>query len=186
MKKLLSLALVALVAISAQAASVQWKSEALSFEGTALKSNTSVIGYLIYLGNDGNLASSYEMTKTFSASDIGTLAQTDSNGTAKGSQVGETLEFQFGDYVNNDAFALLVSYTADGKTYWNLSSTINSLTGLADEISTPGNFTTYAFNNATSATKGTLTAGGGWTAVPEPASAMLALAGVAMLIRRRK
>ena len=135
MKKILSLVLVALVAFSTQAASVLWKSDALSFGGTALKSNTDVVGYLVFLGNEGSLASSYEITKTFSVSDIGSLVQTDSNGTAKGSQVGGTFQFQFGDYVNDDAFALLVSYTTEGKTYWNLSSTINSLTGLADEIS---------------------------------------------------
>ena len=185
MKKLLSLALVALIALSANAASIAWKSTALSFDGATLKSNTSVVGYLIYLGNSASLDASYAITDSFDASSIGTVAQTDSNGTAKAGQVGETLQFAFGSYQNNDAFALLVSYTTEGKTYWNLSSTINSLSGLSDELSTPADFTTFAFNNAT-AENGTLKAGGGWTAVPEPASAMLALAGVAMLIRRRK
>ena len=65
MKKLLTLALVAIVAISTQAASIMWSSDAVSFGGTTLKNNASVAGYLIAL-EGSSLAASYDLAEGFS------------------------------------------------------------------------------------------------------------------------
>ena len=185
MKKLLSIALVALVAISAQAAAISWSSAAISFDGSTMKNNTSVMGYLIALEGT-SLDESYTLTEGFSASNIGTVIHTDSNGTNKGGKVAGTADIT--GYANGDAFALLLVYTVGKDTYFNLSSSVNVLEGLdpTDPTVAAEEWSDFTINGSTVAEKGTLKAGAGWTAVPEPASAMLALAGVAMLIRRRK
>ena len=188
MKKLLLLALVGMFTISAQAAAIAWSSTAISFDGVTLKNNASVVGYLIAL-EGSNLEASYALTEGFSLTTIGTLADTCS-GSKKSGKVTGTPDLP---YTNGDSFALLITYTDGVDTYYNLSSTINTFSGLDPNDITvfPEEWNDFAINGAAAATDGTLTAGGGWTkaaapAVPEPASAMLALAGVAMLIRRRK
>ena len=185
MKKILTFALIGMFCISSYAANIDWSSVALSFGGTDLKKSTAVTGYLIALEGT-SLATSYDLSSSFSASSIGVVLGTDTDGTSKGSKV---VGSSFLDgYKNGDAFALLVTYNDGDKMYYNLSSSVYTLAGLDpnDPSVAPQEWDDFAFNNATSAEKGTLKAGGGWTAVPEPASAMLALAGVAMLIRRRK
>ncbi len=185
MKKLLSLAIVGILAISVQAATIPWSSAAISFDGSTMKNNTSVMGYLIAL--DGtSLDESYTLTEGFSALTIGAIVNSDLNGTSKAGKVAGTADVS--NYTNGDAFAVLITYTDGDNTYYNLSSSVYTLSGLdPNDISVaPTQWADFAINGATSSEKGTLKAGGGWTAVPEPASAMLALAGVAMLIRRRK
>jgi hypothetical protein len=186
MKKLLSLALVALVAISAQAAFIEWSTVAITFGGTTLKNNTSVAGYLIAL--DGSSLATYDLVEGFSATSIGTVVESKSGTPKSGKFTGNS---DISAYSNGDAFAFLITYNDGTDTYYNLSSTVNVLAGLdpTDSTVAPATWGNFAVNGAMNETAGTLTAGGGWTkavAVPEPASAMLALAGVAMLIRRRK
>ena len=84
---------------------------------------------------------------------------------------------------------MLLSYTKEGKTYYNISSTTYTLSGYTDATSTPDPYNltpsnqTYTMADA-STTK--VSPGGGWTAVPEPSTAALALAGLALLLKRRK
>ena len=63
---------------------------------------------------------------------------------------------------------------------------MNTLAGISDEISTPADWANFSVSGTTSETPGKMSAGSGWTAVPEPATATLALAGLALLIRRRR
>jgi PEP-CTERM putative exosortase interaction domain len=73
--------------------------------------------------------------------------------------------------------ALYDSGTSDG--YWfNISSKITATPYLEGQ-SPPETTTSASFSNSTATM-------GGWQAVPEPATAALALAGLALLIRRRK
>jgi hypothetical protein len=184
MKKLLAIALVGFIAVSAQAASILWSSDAVSFGGTTLKNNASVNGYLIAL--DGSSLASFDLVEGFSATDIGTLVDS-KEGTPKSGKLTGTADVSA--YSNGDAFAFLITYNDGTDIYYNLSSTVNVLAGLdpSDPTVAPATWGNFAVNGAANETAGTLTAGGGWTkAVPEPSSAMLALAGVAMLIRRRK
>ena len=78
-------------------------------------------------------------------------------------------------------------YSNEGKTYFNLSSSTYTMSGLSDELSTP-TAASFAFNygGPTESTK--VSSGSGWVqaAVPEPSTAALALAGLALLLKRRK
>ena len=186
MKKYLTiLALVGLVS-SASAVSVEWKSAAVSFGGEVLKKDTAVTGYLVYLAS-GSLASTYKIDDSFTAASVGTIVSSDTDGTSKGGNSQGVFQFDFGSYDNGDKFALVISYAApDGKKYWNLSETINTLAGISDETSSPTEFSNFAVNSSSSSTPGKMSGGSGWTAVPEPSTAMLALAGLALLIKRRR
>ena len=90
MKKLAFAAVVLATALTTQAASVAWKSSALSFGSTALKSDTSVTGYLVLLSGS-SLASPYTFNETFDASVVGSVVNSDTDGTSKGSLVNGTL-----------------------------------------------------------------------------------------------
>ena len=186
MKKIAFLICVS-VAFAASATSVAWKSNALSFDTTSLKKSTDVVGYLVYLSS-GSLASSYVMNDSFSAATVGTIVSSDTDGANKGGQVTGTAEWDYGTYKNNDKFALVLSYadSASGKTYWQISSTVNTLAGISDETSIPTAFNNY--DGASTVSSGSsIRAGDGWVAaVPEPSTAALALAGLALLLKRRK
>ncbi len=189
MKKLLLAMVVVLVAISAHSASLVWSASSVTYNGTKLKSDTGVTGYLVFLSTAA-LEDSYALTKDSTVASvvasIGTEVASQNKTTAM-SKLNNTYSFVVGEpYDNGDAFAMLLTYVVDGNTYYNLSNEIYTMSGaLADPPTNPA-AAAFTFNYGTSAEKGTLKSGGGWTAVPEPASAMLALAGVAMLIRRRK
>ena len=198
MKKLAFAAVVLATALTTQAASVAWKSSALSFGSTALKSDTAVTGYLVLLSGS-SLASPYTFNETFDASVVGSVVNSDTDGTSKGSLVNGTLDLTGAS--NGQTYALLTKYVNDGKTYWNLSSTLNTLSGLdpTDPRVNPEAWTNFAFGSTVVGESETLTAGGGWTLakqqteptpptpdVPEPATGALALAGVALLFKRRR
>ena len=93
-------------------------------------------------------------------------------------------------YDNGDAFALVMSYVSEDTTYWNISSVINTLSGLdsSDPRVNPADFNDYTASNTIVGKTGTLTAGSGWTAaaVPEPGIACMALLGIGMMIKRRR
>ena len=180
--KHLSLAAFALLAGTAQALSFQWSSNILKFDGANLRNVNSVTGYLVYLGSGATLESSYSVDSLPSA--VGT--EVDSKvGTATTSKVAQTVEFNYGDYVNGDSFAMVVSYTSGADTYWNISSTVYTLSGITDERSQLSN-ATFTFDLTTAEKSSTVAVGGGWTSVPEPATAALALLGLGMLVKRRK
>ena len=98
-------------------------------------------------------------------------------------------------------FALYVTYTNDGKTYYNVSSTTYTISQSAyDALIGQGTALEKATFSGLAATindaTATPTIGGGWYQkpetqpvtpdVPEPATGALALAGVALLFKRRR
>ena len=187
MKKTLLAVAVAMFTIATQAAALNWNATGVSFEGTKLKSNTGVTGYLIYLST-AEFETSYALTETVSAvvASIGTGVASQNKTTAL-SKLNNDYIFELGEtHSNGDAFAMLLTYVVDGKTYYNLSNEIYTMSGAVIDPPTDPADANFTFNYGTNTEKGALSSGKGWTAVPEPASAMLALAGVAMLIRRRK
>ena len=186
--KLALVALLASLCTVSQAASVDWRSAALTFDGTALKNNTNVKAWVVYL-SDGAFKSSYTIDDSFSADKVGVVVASDTDGTNKGSAVAGTApNWSVKTYnTNGDTFGLVLSYTDGEKTYWNISSIVNSFSGLvADDPTVPAadwdDFSVSSTKNSTHS----LSASSGWTAVPEPSTAMLALAGLALLIKRRK
>ena len=187
MKKILTFAVLAVFAITSSAATVKWgTSGAIYFGETKVKSN--VTGYLYSLGTD---ASWDLVTLDFDS----ILGGTDSNiaGTKKSSSTqskvaGETafdVGDQFGSHEVTDKisnFGVLYIYTSGEDLYYNLGS-IYTYDTTSDSYNS--DLQTFTWTNDAIASNQDF-AKQGWTAVPEPASAMLALAGVAMLIRRRK
>lgn len=186
--KLALIAALAMLCITSQAASVDWKSGALSFDGTALKNNTGVKAWVVYLA-DGAFASSYTIDDSFSATSVGVVVASDTDGTNKGSAVaGTAANWSDKSYkTNGDTFGLVLSYNDGEKTYWNISSSVNAFSGLVDDDPTVAAADWDAFTvSSTKNTTSSLSSSSGWTAVPEPSTAMLALAGLALLIKRRK
>ena len=198
MKKTLTLLLVGL-AFGAQALSFDWASAAkISFEGsTDLATAGKITAHLIYLSTDTSATVKTETDGfTVSGTEVAT-AVTKSSGlaTAKGKYSGtyaQALGATIGEgsaaktFAVGDYFTVLLTYTdADSVTWYNLSSTVYQVPTTADDTTTglSGTFThSFTMND-----KGTaLSAGGGWTAVPEPSTAALALAGLALLLKRRQ
>ena len=190
MKKAITLLAVVGFAFSASAASFQWTVSGIAFNGSTLKSDAGLTAYLVYLGNGGSLASSY------SASEIDSLVSGASDSvvgsTAKGAATSTyaLAEPSDGDYTsyNGDVYGILLSYVSGEKTYYNLSSATYTVSGLADETSSMDAYKPAAstFSYGSSSEGSSVSAGSGWVAVPEPSTAALALAGLALLLKRRK
>ncbi len=187
MKKILALALAFGFVGMASAVTFNWNSAtAIKFNGSNLKSDDKVTGYLIYLAS-GSLSDTYTMAESFSASDIGVQVDKKEKTSAM-SKISQDWSIDTSKYDNGSKFAMLLVYTgaADGKTYYNLSSTVGEISGMSVDPPVNAADQSFSFSYSTSSEKGKLSGGGGWTAVPEPSTAMLALAGLALLIKRRK
>ena len=86
----------------------------------------------------------------------------------------------------SSTFGLYLSYTdEDGIIWQNVSSATYTIPEGTKDITT-GLSTTFAFDWKKNDEGTRLTSGGGWTQVPEPSTAMLALAGLTLLLKRRK
>ena len=182
--------IVALVAVSASAASFNWGTGTtkVSFGGTAITATNGAMGYLVLLTGSSIEASVVEGIMQVPAS-VATKANT-SSGLA-GNKGKITGKYEADTIANGQNYGMFITYSDGIDTWYNFSSTVYTVSGLADATSSLDD-AVFAFDFTTQnevSNGDTITAGSGWvkyTAVPEPASAMLALAGVAMLIRRRK
>lgn len=188
-KTIATLAVFASLLTSASALSFNWgSSAAIKFDGSNLKNDETVTGYLVYLssGSVSDVSLNTESTVSTIVSSLGSQVDL-KNKTSAMSKISKDFEFDFGSYDNGDAFGMLLVYTgsSDGKTYYNLSSTTYTLSGIADEKSTLEG-ASFTFSGSTVGESSKLSGGSGWTAVPEPSTAALALAGLALLLKRRK
>ena len=196
MKKLALIAVLGFMASTASAVTLTWAATGIKFDGNTIKNSTDVTGYLIYLGTS-TFSDSYSVSKDSTVdtiiSSIGTKVDTKNKTSAVGKINGEWT-FNYSDgYSNGDTFAILLTYATGGKTYYNLASDIVTLAGGNDvdvasqtPATDPSNVT-GSFSFATAGEKDSIAKGGGWTvAVPEPSTAALALAGLALLIKRRR
>ena len=189
MKKILAIAL-ATACVTSFGASFSWStSTKTAFDGATVGGVSAV---LVYLGATDTLTGSAiainkESTVDSIASSIGTKTTSTATSVASGKTKGKlsgTYEFTSG--VNDgDYFAVLMSYSSGDKTFFNISSTFQGAFDSASNTWSP--VSTTATWSTTSDKATSISANGGWVAaVPEPSTAALALAGLALLLKRRK
>ena len=183
MKKVLILATL-LVAGATQAATLTWgwkSSAAVKFDATALGSAGTA--YLLFIGDSGVNDYTFAQYVAMASDD-----KSDQYVTSTATKVGKinVAAVQTEDTPGN--FVSVLSFVNDGKTYWNVSSSVYALTEAnikaLDEEGTALPDSSFAFSSSVSSGSGSV--GGGWAQVPEPSTAALALAGLALLLKRRK
>ena len=195
MKKVITL-LAVLATTSSFAASINWgTTSAATFGGTKMG---GVSARLIIIGA-ADLASGASFTITESSTisslagaigtDTGTAGSTTSTASGMGKgKVAGTYTFDTG-LNDGDYVAVLLSYVSEGTTWYNLTSTsqvsYNAVAGVWNNSSNAANWS-FSGGSADDSKTGKLAVGGGWAAVPEPSTAALALAGLALLLKRRK
>ena len=179
MKKFLILA-AAMLTVSANAATIQWawkSSAAVKFDTTSLGSKGTA--YLVYLGSD--TATDYSFAQLVEKASATTITTSTSLG-----KINAKPQMESSTAAGN--YATVMSFVSEEKTYWNVSSTTYTVTedGIEDllENGTALPDSSFAFSSSVSSGSGTV--GGGWAQVPEPSTAALALAGLALLLKRRK
>ena len=146
--------------------------------------------YLVYLGTDATFTINDDGTTSDEIVQTGTVAAAGLVG--RGYETyGKPLSEAFEDgslYTDGvSTFGALITYTVDGVTYYNYSTTTYTITaGVQDN--TPASTMNFVFNWDMDETGGdTPTAGGGWWTIPipEPMTVLCGLAGLALLLKRR-
>ena len=198
-KAFTAIAALALTIGAASALSFQWgTSSKITWEGTQLTTAAlaaPVTVELIYLGTDKAWSFDELGVPTDEVANAGSVTVTGlaaNKGKGNGS-INKVLDTTFADgaaFNNGSTFGVLITYTdAENKVWYNLSSNTYTLSGVADET-TSIDKQTFAFSWAKDESGAdTPSAGGGWwtvPAVPEPVSGGLALAGLALLLKRRR
>ena len=184
------IAAVALVAMSMQAAQINWGLTGQVKYNNTLVGNGGATFTLVCLDGIADWAT-YANDVALGATD-GVAATKTTNGLSMapstvgpyGFSWGETTDIANKTVAKGTDFAFVVSYKSGTDTYFWASDVYTVTDSGANWDGTGQKFTMSA-----SAANSVGTTGGNWTkavTIPEPASAMLALAGVAMLIRRRK
>ena len=186
MKKTIAFLLLMVGAVCCHAATVDWKwtsSAGVKFDTTALGGDGTA--YLLFIGdksvNDYTFAQYVEMASDDKSEQYVTTAKT------KMSKINVS-PCTTPDTPGN--FVSVLSYKSGDDTYWNVSSSVYALTQAnIDALRDDGTAlpdSSFAFSNTVKTEAGSGSVGGGWAMVPEPSTAMLALAGLALLIKRRR
>lgn len=180
MKTKFAIILLTMCSVAVHAASITWNasSSITKFDGSSVGKNAT--GYIVYLGTTD--------ISTLTYSDILAMATVKDQATnvGKWNNVGVTV-----DSTKTGNYAMYMAFTSGEKTYYNISSSVYNLTTANIEAflneGTALPTQTYSFTDAKpTSTPSTAKAGAGWVAVPEPSTAALALAGLALLLKRRK
>ena len=198
-KAFTAIAVLALTIGVASALSFSWgTTDKITFNGTVLTTADLAAPAtieLIYLGTDKAWSFDESGLVTDEAVSTGTVTVTGSNaGKGKGGgKIEKTHLDTFADgtkFDNGNVFGVLITYTdANGAVWYNLSSNTYTLSGVADNTtSIPKQNFNFAWTNDSTGAEAPTAGGGWWTApaVPEPVSAGLALAGIALLLKRRR
>ena len=178
---------VALVAMSMQAAQINWgMSGKISYNGTYVGNKATLT--LVCLDGVTDWDTYAKDIVAGKTTDGVAAIKTTNNGSTSTSSASpyvfdwaETTSLANKEVKSGTDFAFVVSFVNEGKSYF-WASDVYTVQDSGDNW----DGTSKAFTMAVNVANAMGTDGKGWTAVPEPASAMLALAGVAMLIRRRK
>ena len=172
MKKTIIMITVALMAMTSGAASIKWSISNAAIKDPILNTNLAGAQCYFYLGTTTDAAVLAAFTgETFNSAALSTLLGTGVTALSGGKAVGTTVYANAGisDSVNNAFFCVVVT---DG--YYKLGTVSQKGYDASNGLASP---TTATFTSASF---------GSWQPVPEPATAALALAGLALLIRRRK
>jgi hypothetical protein len=192
MKKFITIAAVALVAMSMQAAQINWGITGPIKYNNTLVGNGGATFTLVCLDGIADWGT-YANDVAMGATD-GVAATKTTNASSVSMPAANPYYFDFGETTDLSGskgeiksgtdFAFVVTYNDGTDTYFWASDTFTVQDSGANWNGTSQTYTQNVMIANAMGTTGT-----NWTkevAVPEPASAMLALAGVAMLIRRRK
>ena len=197
-KAFTAIAALALTIGAASALSFEWAtSTQITFNGTKLNSAALAAPAtvdLIYLGTDKAWSFDESGLVTDEAVSTGTITTTGlvakrGYGSGKMDQFVDTSFADGSKFNNGNVFGVLITYTdANGDVWYNLSSNTFTLTGVADDTTSIDKATfSFAWTNDESGADAPTAGGGWWTVpVPEPVSAGLALAGIALLLKRRR
>ena len=155
---------------------------------TANIANAAV--YLVYLGADATWTFNDDGTTSDEIVQTGTVAAAGLVGRGYGTY-DKKLETTFTDgsaFTTGSTFGVMVTYTVDGRTYYNYSATTYSVPDGVQDNTADGTTYNQTMNWDMDETGGyTPTAGGGWWTpiIPEPMTVICGLAGLALLLKRR-
>ena len=183
------------LALNANAVTFQWNSAAQVSFGESLVSALTPATYtaqLVYLGSGGAWSG---VTISDAGIDIGSTATKIDDPISSVSGKAGMFASQNSKFsgttqkgVAGGVYSVLLTYVdKDNTTWYQISSSTYTVPTTADELTT-GLTSTFAFSSTKNqvSSGSSVSAGSGWVAVPEPSTAMLALAGLALLIKRRR
>jgi hypothetical protein len=192
MKTILAIVAFATLSMSASATQIAWGSTGALFNDQTqmtTKNGYSTSAYLVYLGDSTATWDSFDIASFVSDTSSAVGAKT-ANAAGAVSYAKDNYIFTVGDTIPNNAPAKI----ADGNSNFGVVF-ISSGTGWGDEqthyftsevttFSTSGS--DYSAATETFTTAPAVAQGSSWQTVPEPSTAALALAGLALLLKRRK
>ncbi len=196
MKKFLTIAFAAALCLSANAATVSWGLTGVTYFGSTNLKTENATGYLVYLGDksswdDYGTANIVDIVKNGST-DYPSIAVNSKNGQVSSTaQIDTDTSFAFnsstkiGTAPSGSYFGILYAYTKGTDQYYFAGSVYQ----FSDTDTTHYNsdLQTFTWKDDKLPTNTDSTgASQGWVAVPEPSTAALALAGLALLLKRRK
>ena len=197
-KAFTAIAALALTIGAASALGFDWTTGSkISFNGTQLTTAelaAPVTIELIYLGTDNTWSFAESGLVTDEVASVGSVTVT--GGLAnKGKGYGKLDKLLGTDFAdgsklgNGNVFGVLITYTdTEGNVWYNLSSNTYTLAGAdMDGSVIPRQTFDFAWTKDESGAEAP-TAGGGWwmTPVPEPMTVICGLAGLALLLKRRR
>ena len=193
MKNTLLTMTILLSAFVAEAAQINWGSKGALYDGTTIMSKAngySTTAYLVYLGSAGATWDSFDVVSFAStksdenvvagpknANDYGVVVATASPyAVTVGAPVGGGT-----DVLTDGSSTFGVLYLATGGSFGE-----NTYYVTGDEFVYDTTSENYKAGTSTLTAQSSVPSGTTWTAVPEPSTAALALAGLALLLKRRK
>jgi len=207
MKKNIVVIIIAFMAVCLQSAQIQWGASGLMYyNGTAMgNANFTVTGYLVYLGGTGaTFASDFTVTSATSITLGGDVLKTANNNSLgqmmptgatalTGLTPGTTLIGKNGDLFQDDVSTFGIIFIAvhkdwdSGEFAWAISDPFVYSQSAPATGGTIGNWTA---GSSTFSYASTIAGNGknnwNFVTIPEPATTGLALAGLALLFRRKR
>lgn len=188
MKKLLTIVAFCATLAASQAAQINWGlTGAIQFDGTKVGANGATLT-LVYLNTGASTWSADALTiaqgKTTETAE--TVATKNTNNGSQALATASPWAYDWGDTTTissstvkkGSVFAYIATTVQDGKTYYWASDTY-TVTDSGDNWDS----TALKYTMSQTAASGP---NNNWKAVPEPSTAALALAGLALLLKRRK